>query len=668
MTNRKQTIVKALAAVMTFSTFLTSAHAEEEQAVVTKVTEANTFEKTAYYQSNPLGIAGNFHLVGFNSVSTNAHTNGNILTKTLYYGSNFGTNGYSGEISYIQNIGNEISSFQFSGDPNKVLVVGRNVTVGTTDNDTAWTLNGAKLDNPNYANYSSNLWQDDTADFINIDAVQQEMISVNQTMKSYADCGIEKNLSDQNNQTVTILNQDTANVINLTPGDYVYGNMLNVTGFERGKNSTLIINMDLSGIQNFSFAGSEIIYTDGTSASHGEVTQWQDGNVIWNFYDSSDASGLYRGSISNTRATAGLIIAPCATVNLTQNFNGTVIANDIIVSAESHRTDFTGKTIVPTETQTKDQQQGCKNVEVTISTEWEKADETADDVTFNLLADGELVETVTLNEENNWTYTCSNLKECSETSEEITYSVSQTNETEEYITEEDTEHTTTTEFHFKSRKKVTKVEQPKETVEEKKEETVEEPKETVEEKKEETVEQPKETVEEKKEETVEQPKETVEEKKEETVEQPEETVEEKKEEETVEEKQEETVQEETTEEKKEEVTEQPKETIEEETTSEEGKTTEESTSDTSEKTVEEPKETTKVNEPGKVVEPRRYYSVNAGSTTPSTPTESVKTTKTARTVIPDTGDHSNAALYAGILVISAVMATAIIVVKKQYSK
>lgn len=611
MTNRKQVILKTLAAVMTFSTFLTSAHAEE--AVVTKVTEENTFEKTSFYQSNPLGIAGNFHLVGFNSVSTNAHTNGNILTKTLYYGSNFGTNGYSGEISYIQNIGNEISSFQFSGDSNKVLVVGSNVTVGTADNGTSWTLNGAKVDNPNYANNPDNLWQDDTAEFINIDVVQQEMITVNQTMRSYADCGVEKNLSDQNNQTVTILNQDSANVINLNPSDYVYGNMLNVNGFERGKNATLIINMDLAGIQDFYFAGSEIIYTDGTSASHGEVTQWQDGNVIWNFFDSSDANGLYKGKISNTRATAGLIIAPCATVDLTQNFNGTVIANDIIVSAESHRTDFTGKTIVPADTAESKEQQGCKNVEVTVSTEWEKADETAEDVTFNLLADGEVVNTVTLNAQNNWTYTCSNLKECSETSDEITYSVSQVNETEEYITEEDTERTTTNQFYFKSRKKVIENEQ----MEEKKEEVTEQPQETVEEEKEE----------------VKQP------------------TEESEEEETQ------------TEEKQEETTEQTQE-VKEETKSEEVNTTEEPT--TSDTTV-QPKEDqkAKVNEPVTRTEPRRYYAVTSGSETPSSPTESVKT---AKTIIPDTGDHSNVAIYAGILVVSVIMTTVIIVIKKQYSK
>src|SRR3712207_5663409 len=46
------------------------------------------YEKTEYYEkskNSPLGIIGGFHLVGFNSVHTKVHTNGNILTDKLKY-------------------------------------------------------------------------------------------------------------------------------------------------------------------------------------------------------------------------------------------------------------------------------------------------------------------------------------------------------------------------------------------------------------------------------------------------------------------------------------------------------------------------------------------------------------------------------------------------------
>lgn len=64
-------------------------------------TISQDFKSSPFYVTNPLGIAGNFHLVGFSSVTTSAHTNGNILTDTLRYQNNFGTKGVA-EVSYIQ--------------------------------------------------------------------------------------------------------------------------------------------------------------------------------------------------------------------------------------------------------------------------------------------------------------------------------------------------------------------------------------------------------------------------------------------------------------------------------------------------------------------------------------------------------------------------------------
>ena len=43
----------------------------------------------------------------------------------------------------------------------------------------------------------------------------------------------------------------------------------------------------------------------------------------------------------------GMIVAPGANVNIKQNLNGTVVAENIKVEAESHRTDFTGTIVEP---------------------------------------------------------------------------------------------------------------------------------------------------------------------------------------------------------------------------------------------------------------------------------------------------------------------------------
>ena len=120
------------------------------------------FKSSGFYVPNPLGIAGNFHLVGFSSVTTSVHTNGNILTDTLHYQSNFGTNGVK-EVSYIRNIsfvndGSGFSSMDSSKD--SLLVVGTGVQVGTEDHGTAWTLDGHKVDAPMRSGNSASLMQD----------------------------------------------------------------------------------------------------------------------------------------------------------------------------------------------------------------------------------------------------------------------------------------------------------------------------------------------------------------------------------------------------------------------------------------------------------------------------------------------------------------------------
>ena len=87
--------------------------------------------------------------MGFSSVTTSAHTNGNILTDTLRYQSNFGTNGVE-EVSYIRKIeflsGGGFSSTYSTTD--SLLVVGTEVPVGTADNGNAWTLMAARWTRP----------------------------------------------------------------------------------------------------------------------------------------------------------------------------------------------------------------------------------------------------------------------------------------------------------------------------------------------------------------------------------------------------------------------------------------------------------------------------------------------------------------------------------------
>ncbi|ERK58434.1 putative Cna protein B-type domain protein, partial [Gemella bergeri ATCC 700627] len=381
---------------------------------VTPVTADKVYQKTKYYKEGPLGIMGGFHLVGFNSVETKAHTNGNILTDTLKYQSNFGTNEIE-EVSYIRKLQNPVSGFKSTSNNQSILVVGQEITVTTADNGQAWALNGQKADFPRKSNNPNGLWQDTpSTKFINIESEKQKAIAINKKLRQYGDLNAKGYFGDQNNQYVEISNPSGLNVYNLKADGNYNGYNVDAKGFEKGKNGTLIFNVDLKGKTSFTMPGSLIKYKDGTTAPIAEVTTWQDGNTIWNFYDSSQPDGQYRGKINNSRAVTGIILAPFATVDLTQNFNGTTIANDIIVTAESHRTDFTGKTLEPTE------------ISVKVTKKWEG--QKLDKVKVRLLADGKPTDKVVeLRESNGWSHTFSNLTKTNSSGKIIQYSVDEEN-------------------------------------------------------------------------------------------------------------------------------------------------------------------------------------------------------------------------------------------------
>ena len=150
-------------------------------------TVSQDFRSSPFHTTNPLGIAGNFHLVGFSSVTTSAHTNGNILTDTLRYQSNFGTSGVE-EVSYIRKIeflsGGGFSSTYSTTD--SLLVVGTEVPVGTADNGNAWTLVGRKVDAPMRSVHPDSLMQDsDTLKYIDLQAVHDQTVRINQTLSTY---------------------------------------------------------------------------------------------------------------------------------------------------------------------------------------------------------------------------------------------------------------------------------------------------------------------------------------------------------------------------------------------------------------------------------------------------------------------------------------------------
>ena len=387
-------------------------------------TISQDFKSSPFYVTNPLGIAGNFHLVGFSSVTTSAHTNGNILTDTLRYQNNFGTNDVK-EVSYIRKIdflsdGDGFSSTNSSTD--SLLVVGTGVQVGTADNGNAWSLNGHKVDHPSLRNYPNNLMQDsDTLKYIDLQAVHDQTVRINQTLRTYAN-RLDKVIQETDGQRTFIqkvILSDPAgvNVYNITDAHaFEEGTSIECKDFDKQTPGLLILNVDLAGVKEFLLPGTDLSYADGSKAPNGEVTEWQTGNVLWNLYDSSAADGLYRGKVRNERPVAAHILAPEANVTLEASLNGTVIARNIDVQAESHRTDLTMFSVDP----------GGNTLEIPVGKDWQ-SDETfeVEAVLIRIDEQGDQTEcdSLTLNKGNGWWGEFENIEKYDENGDAYHYQV-----------------------------------------------------------------------------------------------------------------------------------------------------------------------------------------------------------------------------------------------------
>ena len=295
-----------------------------------------------YYNANsPIGTAGSFHLVAFDTAYLNAHTNGNILARTLHAGSNFGTNNLADELSYIQNYA-QINSTSASS-ANHILVMGSEHEISFTDNGNAFSVNGTKIDKPYH------LVQDkDTASapFIDLNRVEKEVSQIASRLNGFPNANLTyQSASELNaNYSKLILNSPSGvGVAHYTAAELseYLGGYVRIDGFKSGTNGTVVINVDCTGVTQINMPQARVV-VDGQEMNTSEVTDFSAGKVIWNF---TNAEGV----TIKTHLMTGIVVAPGATVAVNQNLNGTVVADNIYINAESHRTDFTGTVVEPDE-------------------------------------------------------------------------------------------------------------------------------------------------------------------------------------------------------------------------------------------------------------------------------------------------------------------------------
>ena len=284
-----------------------------------------------YNTSGPLGLASNFHIVGFSSVNNTAHTNGNIVTNSLSYGNNFGTSKISGEISYIKSFASG-NNLQCGDGEDDILVIGKDMKV--TVRSDRFVLIGSQGEQREVIKPRI-IYQDTAAySFLSLDTMKTQLESYNEDFAEKTDSGVEDLGGVEHNElTVDGTTGEAVWNVNASTLKNLKDNKLIIKGLSNNTGTSLIINVT----PDTEVAIPEIDYSNNMSASGGEVTTFSAGKVIWNIKPEYSGKGTICGAKSS-----GTLIAPCATVTLNTNWNGSAFADVVNVTAESHRTDFTG--------------------------------------------------------------------------------------------------------------------------------------------------------------------------------------------------------------------------------------------------------------------------------------------------------------------------------------
>ncbi|CAJ1225929.1 hypothetical protein LZY01_12830 [Levilactobacillus zymae] len=298
---------------------------------------------------NLLGISSAFHIFA-RDAELNAHTNGNVAVQNLTGNVNFGTNIIEElldkDISYIQNITKIAnSSFVSAGDTreNKVIF-GEGITVDVS-NPNRPKVNGIDIDHL----VASEVYQDQNGQtYIDFDKEFEKLRNKNvnfaaaDSVRDYTAADFD----DQNNRVIDVTDmtpdENGRIVLNLSP-EVLQGNTpLTIKGLSPDADgNTVIINVDTGSDPDYTINSEiKVIYSDGTDRNNHETEDFGDNHLLWNFVDRSATDQQYTGTIHVERRFQGSMLAPSATIIAKSNIDGNIIADKVIVNAETHRWDL----------------------------------------------------------------------------------------------------------------------------------------------------------------------------------------------------------------------------------------------------------------------------------------------------------------------------------------
>lgn len=304
--------------------------------------------------NNELGYASKFHIFA-NEATLNSHTNGNVAVGTLNGNVNFGTNIHEGhvstDVSYVQNI-NSMANSSFvnqTDDRMNKVIFGENNDVDVSN------TNRTKVNNIDVDHLTKDETHQDKNGNKYIDFDQQfktlENKSAELTTKTPQVSVSNSDFPDQNQRVINLedyeVTADNKIVIDLDPDVLTSNTPLTIYGLSQDAGGTnVIINVDTKG-QDHYVVNSQIklIYNNGKTNDNverpnQETEYFDDNHLLWNFYDSTAADKLFDGKLDIDRPFQGSVLAPKAEVTANANLDGNIVADKVVVNAETHRWDY----------------------------------------------------------------------------------------------------------------------------------------------------------------------------------------------------------------------------------------------------------------------------------------------------------------------------------------
>ncbi|WP_159160838.1 Cna B-type domain-containing protein [Enterococcus casseliflavus] len=227
----------------------------------------------------------------------------------------------------------------------------------------------------------------------------------------------------------TIDEEDQKVVVTLSKTELEKDTPITIKGLTKGT-SPVLINVDTEGASTVNIKSQiKLEYTDGTTRNSHETEDFNDAVILWNFINQPENQKL-----SINSPFQGTILAVGDTVDVHQNVDGSIIADTVLVNAETHRWDLqANETVVPII------KLAAMNHLLSLDTTTVSGTKTWDDydnkfntrptsITVQLLQNGEVFQTktVTPNKEGEWHYEFTDLPTTDESGQTYDYAIQET--------------------------------------------------------------------------------------------------------------------------------------------------------------------------------------------------------------------------------------------------